>query len=82
MGHPGRLRTAHRDVERPERQRRPRHRRPLRQDHRVLALWYVGRALCESITSHTWRFTIAADPFPAPGATPTAPRNSPSDCWA
>lgn len=26
--------------------------------------WYVGRALSESIKSLTWRFTIAADPFP------------------
>ncbi|MHA4949766.1 DUF4231 domain-containing protein [Micromonospora sp. SD19] len=26
--------------------------------------WYVGRALSESIKSLTWRFTVAADPFP------------------
>ncbi|WCN83658.1 DUF4231 domain-containing protein [Micromonospora sp. LH3U1] len=26
--------------------------------------WYVGRALSESIKSLTWRFAIAADPFP------------------
>ncbi|MEU1586805.1 DUF4231 domain-containing protein [Micromonospora sp. NPDC005710] len=26
--------------------------------------WYVGRALSESVKSLTWRFTIAADPFP------------------
>ncbi|MEU8420531.1 DUF4231 domain-containing protein [Micromonospora sp. NPDC048835] len=26
--------------------------------------WYVGRALSESVKSLTWRFSVAADPFP------------------